>query len=125
VQYRSSLRTTRMQAVRDDVDSGTATGASWLEVCTTAFGAVLAVFPLDFPASSVSGDVLTFSGLPKTAVALASGTAAAARVKNSDGTVIINSLTVGTSATDIIISPSTTITAGQDVDWTAGTITHP
>jgi hypothetical protein len=36
----------------------------------------------------------------------------------------VTGLTVGTSGTDIIISPSTTITSGQSVDWTAGTITH-
>lgn len=96
-----------------------------MEVCTSGFGSVLAVFPLNLPCGVVSGAVLTFSGLPKTAVALASGNAAAARIKNSDGTVIINSLTVGTSAADIIISPAVAITAGQDVDWTAGTITHP
>ena len=55
VNYRASLKTTRMTAARDDIDSGT--GA-------------------------------------------------------------------GTFGTDIIISPSTSITSGQTVEWTAGSITH-
>lgn len=125
MEYIAALKTQRLQDVVDYTDAGAATGAAWMEVATAAYASILAVFPLDMPSGTVSGSVLTFAGLPKTAVALAGGTAAVARVKNSDGTVIVNDLTVGTSGTDIIISPSTTISAGQDVDWTGGTITHP
>jgi hypothetical protein len=122
VNYRTSLKTTRMTAVRDDIDSGT--GAGTLEICTAAYASVLVTFTCNDPCGTVSGDVLSFSGLTKTATAGNTGTAAIARFKNSSGTDIVTGLTVGTSGTDIIISPSTTITSGQSVDWTAGTITH-
>jgi hypothetical protein len=121
VNYRASLKTTRMQAVRDDIDSGA--GAATLEICTTAYGSVLITYTLSDPASTVTDDVLTLSGTPKTANASAGGTAAVARIKESGGTVIVNNLTVGTSASDIIIS-NTTINNGAPYSLTAGTITH-
>lgn len=121
VNYRASLKTTRMQAVRDDIDSGA--GAGTIEIATSAFASVLLIFTLSDPASSVAGDVLTLSGMPKNANAIAGGAAAVARIKNSTGDVIVNNLTVGTSGTDVIIS-NTTITSGLPYSLTAGTITH-
>ena len=121
VDYRASLKTTRMQAVRDDIDSGA--GAATLEICSASFAAVLVTFTLSDPASTVSGSVLTLAGMPKTANASAGGTAAVARIKESGGTVIVNNLTVGTSGADIIIS-STSITSGAPYNLNAGTITH-
>jgi len=122
VVYRASLKTTRMQAVRDDIDSGA--GAGTLEIGDAGFATVLVSITLDDPASTVSGDTLTIAGVPKDGTASATGTAAEARIKENGGTVIISGLTVGTSGTNIIISPSTTITSGQTVSLTAGTITH-
>lgn len=121
VNYRTTLKTTRMQAVRDDIDSGA--GAATLEVCSAAFASVLVTFTLSDPASTVSGDTLTLASMPKTANASASGTAAVARIKESGGTVIVNNLTVGTSGTDITIS-STTITSGNPYNLNSGTIVH-
>jgi hypothetical protein len=122
VNYRASLKTTRMTAARDDIDSGT--GAGTLEICTSGYALVLATFTCNDPCGTVSGDVLSFSGLTKTATAGNTGTAVIARFKNSSGTDIVTGLTVGTSGADIIISPSTSITSGQTVEWTAGSITH-
>ncbi len=122
VNYRTSLKTTRMNAVVSDIDSGTPPG--FLRIFTAAFATQLASFTLNNPSGTVSGDTLTFSGLTKTATASATGTAAVARIVNGAGTTIVDNLTVGTSGTDIIISPSTTITSGQTVEWTAGTIQH-
>ena len=121
VNYRASLKTTRMQAVRDDIDSGA--GAGTLEICTAAFATVLITFTLSDPASTVAADVLTLAGMPKTANATATGTAAVARIKESGGTTVVNNLTVGTSGTDIIIS-STSITSGNPYNLNSGTITH-
>lgn len=123
VNYVASLKNTRMLSVLAAIDGGGGTGAAYLEVGTTGFASTLVAFSMNNPSGSVSGAVLTFT-TPKTATAVNSGTAAEGRIKNSAGTIIVSGLTVGTSGTDIIISPSTTITAGQDVDWTAGTITH-
>jgi hypothetical protein len=121
VTYRSTLRTTRMQAVRDDIDSGA--GAATLEIGTSGFGSTLLTFTLSDPASTVTGDVLTLSGMPKTANASAGGVAAEARIKESGGTVIVSGLTVGTSGTNVIIS-NTTITNAAAYSLTSGTITH-
>lgn len=122
VNYRASLKTTRMTAVRDDIDSGA--GAGILEICTAGYASVLATFTCNDPCGTVSGDTLSFSGLTKSATAGNSGTAVVARFRNSSNVDIVTGLTVGTSGTDIVISPSTTITSGQTVEWTAGTITH-
>lgn len=123
VNYRTSLKTTRMNAVVTDLDSGGAAGN--LQIGTAAFGTVLATFTLNYnPCATVSGDTLTFSGLPKTATAAATGTAAVARARTSTNVDVITGLTVGTSGADIIISPSTSITINQTVEWTAGTLLH-
>ena len=121
VNYRTTLKTTRMQAVRDDIDVGA--GAATVEICTAAYASVLITFTLSDPASTVATDTLTLAGMPKTANASASGTAAVARIKESAGTVIVNNLTVGTSGTDLIIS-STTITSGSPYNLNSGTIVH-
>jgi hypothetical protein len=110
-----------MTDVETDIDSGA--GAATLEIGTTGFGSTLLTFTLSDPAGTVSGDVLTLSGMPKTANAAAGGTAAEGRIKESGGTVIVSGLTVGTSGTNIIIS-NTTITNGAAYSLTAGTITH-
>lgn len=77
VVYRASLKTTRMQAVRDDIDSGA--GAGTLEIGDAGFATVLVSITLDDPASTVSGDTLTIAGVPKDGTASATGTAAEAR----------------------------------------------
>lgn len=122
VVYQASLRTTRMQAVRDDIDSGAGPGT--LEIGTSGFGSTLAIFTLSDPASTVAGDVLTGASMPKTTTAIAGGVAADAQIKNSTGTVIVSGLTVGTVGTNVIINPSTTITNGQTCNLTELTITH-
>ena len=121
VNYRTTLKTTRMEAVRDDIDSGG--GAATIEICTAAFAAVLITFTLSDPASTVATDTLTLEGMPKAANASAGGTAAVARIKESGGAVVVNNLTVGTTGTDVIIS-NTTITNGAAYSLTAGTIVH-
>lgn len=121
VNYRASLKTTRMNAVVTDIDSGP--GAGTLEIATAGYASVLVTFTLSDPSATVSGDALTLSGMPKTANATATGTAAVARIKESGGTVVVNNLTVGTSGTDITIS-STSITSGNPYNLNSGVITH-
>jgi hypothetical protein len=121
VNYRASLKTTRMTAVVTDIDSGA--GAGVLKIYTAGFGTLLLSFTLSDPSATVSGDVLTLSGLPKNATAVAGGVAAVARIEESGGATIVNNLTVGTSGADIIVS-NTTITSGASYSLTAGTLTH-
>lgn len=119
--YLASLRTTRMQAVADAIDAGAAAGT--LEIGTAAMASVLATITLSDPCGSVSGDVLTLTFPHSDTSADNTGTAAAARIKDSNGNVVVSGLTVGTSGTNVVLD-NTSITAGQTVTINSGTITH-
>lgn len=119
--YASTLRTARMNEVVAAIDGGS--GAGYIEIGTTGMGSVLATIPLADPCGSVSGDVLTFDMPVSDTSADATGTAAAARIKDSAGNIIVSGLTVGTSGANINLD-STSITAGQTVTINSGTITH-
>ena len=123
VTYSTAVKTLRMQAVADAIDAGV--GAGTLEIGTTAMGTVLATFQLVEPCGTVSGATLTLDFDPDISdvSADATGTAAAAQIKDGGGTVVISGLTVGTSGTDIVLD-NTSITAGQTVTLTTGTLTH-
>lgn len=122
VSYRASLQATRMQAVLDDIDNHAS--PAFIEICSASFAAILATITLSDPSFSRSAAVLTMLGVPKSDTSADNtGTAAVARIKDGGGTTIVNSLSVGTSATDIILN-SVSVTAGQTVTLTAGTITH-
>jgi hypothetical protein len=123
VTYSTAVKTLRMQAVADAIDAGV--GAGTLEIGTAGMAAVLAAFQLVEPCGTVSGAVLTLDFDPDISDTSAdgTGTAAAAQIKDGSGVAVITGLTVGTSGTDIILD-STSITAGQTVTLTAGTLTH-
>lgn len=123
VTYPSSVKVSRMTAVRDAIDAGS--GAGVLQIGTTGMGTVLATITLADPSGTVAGaGVLTLSGFPKSDTAAdATGTAAAARIRDSNGTDVITGLTVGTSAADVILD-SLSITAGQTVTINSAVFTH-
>lgn len=120
--YNTTLKNTRM------TDVVTAIGTTgFLNIYTTGLGTLLATVPLANPAGTVTGGILTFSGVPLTeASANASGTAAAATVSTltgGTGTVVISGLTVSSTSGDIVLS-STNIVAGQPFTITSASITH-
>jgi hypothetical protein len=117
VTYATSLKTTRMTAVV------TAVGAAGrLIIGTSGMAATLATLPLANPMGTVSGAVLTVTTTGVSASATGTGTAAAAKI--TDGTNdLITGLTVGVSASDIIIS-NTSVNTGQTVSLTSGSLTH-
>ena len=123
VTYSNTVKQARMTAVRDQIDGGS--GAGTLEIGTAAMGTTLAVITLADPSGTVAGaGVLTLSGFPKSDTAAdASGTAAAARIRDSNGNVVISGLTVGTSGTDVILD-SVSITSGQTVTINSAVFTH-
>jgi hypothetical protein len=129
VTYATAVKTNRLDNVNDRINSKTyvagsgAGSAGTLVIGTTGMGTVLATITLQNPAAVVSGTTLTISGVPISATAGATGTAAAAELRNNAGTAVVTGLTVGTSGTDIIIN-STAITSGQTVQLTSGVITH-
>lgn len=118
--YSTAVKNARMQAVVDAIGT---TGV--LEIGTTGMASILATIPLANPAATVSAGVLTFSGVPRSDVSADNtGTAAVARIRTATGgTDIITGLTVGLSASDIILD-SLNITTGQTVTINAATITH-
>lgn len=122
VNYRASLKATRMQAVLDDIDNHASPAV--LRIYNAAFALLLAEITLGDPSFSRTAAVLTMLGVPRSDTsANNTGTAALARIQDGGGTTIVDNLSVGTAATDIILN-STSITAGQTVTVTAGTITH-
>lgn len=121
VTYATSLKTTRMTDVVNAIDAGAGPGT--LTIGTTGMATTLCVLTFSDPCGTVSGDTLTFSGMPKSNTASASGTAAEAVIKDSSGNTIISGLTVSTSGANINLS-ATSITIGQTVQITSGTIVH-
>jgi hypothetical protein len=121
VTYINALKDTRMNAVITAIDAGASFGT--LEICTAAYAAVLAIITLSKPSFTEATQAITMAGVPKSGTASGTGTAAAARFKDSNANVVINNLTVGTSGSDINLN-STSITNGQTVTITSGVITH-
>lgn len=122
VSYNTATRNARMTVVRDQIDAGAGPGV--LQIGTAGMAVVLAEVTLADPCATIANGVLTFSGFPRSDTAAnASGTAAAARIRDSAGTDVITGLTVGTSGADINLD-TTTITAGQQVQITSAVITH-
>lgn len=122
VTYSTAAKSARMTAVVNEIDAGA--GAGKLKIRDSG-NVVLATITLADPCGTVSNGVLTFDFDPDVSdtSADATGTAANAIITDSNDVTIISGLTVGTSGTDIILD-STSITAGQTVTLTTGTITH-
>lgn len=92
---------------------------------TAETGTLLVTFTCADPAwAPATGGVKTLDADPDlTATAVATGTAGWARCKDSTGVDVMDG-SVGTSGTDFIIN-STSITVGQTVNLTSGTVTDP
>ena len=125
ITYAAATKTARMNAVV------TAIGASGKLKLFAADGTtLLATFTLAATAGTVSGSVLTFSdqngattGILNT-TASAAGTAAKASITTSaDVDVLTNTLTVGTTGTDLILD-NNVLTLGQAITILTGTLTH-
>lgn len=123
VTYSTATKTARMNAVIAQIDAGAGPGT--IEIGTTGMASILATLTLADPCGTAASGVLTFDFDPDIEDSSAdnTGAAAEARIKDSDGTVVISGLTVGTSGADINLD-SVSITAGQTVTLTTGTITH-
>jgi hypothetical protein len=121
VNYATSVITNRLQQVVNGMDGGGASGSMHF---LDSGGNILATVTLDFPSGTVVGNTLTFNGLSLVDLSVAvSGDAVAARIEDSTGSPIISGLTVGTANTDIVLSPSNTLVAGQVLALQAATIT--
>jgi hypothetical protein len=104
------------------VDAAGAAGS--LQIGTSSLSGVtgvLATITLQDPSFTFATRTATLAGTPLSGTASATGTAALAQICDSNNVPIITGLTVGTSGTDIIIG-STSITSGETVTVTSGTI---
>lgn len=120
VTYSDACKEDRLQAVIALIDAGTAGKLKIRDSSNT----VLVTFTLADPSGTATSGVLTFDVDPDiAATASATGAAANAIITDSADTTVVSGLTVGTSGTDVIID-NTSITSGQTVTLTSGTITH-
>jgi hypothetical protein len=122
VVYDNTTKDARFQATIDSIDSGA--GAGYIEIGTTGMASVLATITLADPCATKLNGVLTFSGFPRSdTTADATGTAAEARIRDSNAVTRISGLTVGTSGANINLS-SLLVTAGDTVTLNSAVITH-
>lgn len=116
VNYTNAAKADRMNATRTHFVNGS------LEIRTSA-NDVLVTFALTGTAGSVSNAVWTLAFANGTVSAGDDGVAHNAVIKTSGGTANLTGLTVGTSASDIILD-NTNIASGQNVTITSAAITH-
>jgi hypothetical protein len=121
VTYASGLKSTRMAAVITAID--VAAPVAYIEIGTAGMAATLVTIALSDPSFTESAGVITMAGAPKSGTATGTGTAAAARIRTGAAADVVTGLTVGTSGSDINLN-STSITTGQTITLTSGTITH-
>lgn len=124
INYSTAVKNSRLTEVMNAIDAGAGDGV--LVIGTSSLSGatgVLATIPLAKPSATIAGGVLTLAGVPVSATAVATGTAAKAELRDSTGTVIASGLTVGVTGADVLVG-STSISSGQIVQVTSGTITH-
>jgi hypothetical protein len=105
--YSTAHKTARMTTTRDRLNGGAL-------LLLNAGGSTLCSITLNSPSGTVSADILTFSGFPKTAAASSLGDVASAKLVNSTAGDEKTGLTVGVPASAAPAwSPSTAYTVGQ------------
>ena len=129
IRFAVASRNAGLSAQLGNLDGGTVkvySGAQVANADATEAGTLLATFTLPASAYSVSGGVATFDFDPApTTTAAATGTAGWARVERSDGTNVFDGTVTGTGGGGDFIINSTSLTSGQTVNLTAGSITDP
>lgn len=121
INYATGVKLSRLEAVRTALNAGAAGGK--LRIYTASYATLLVEFTLLEADQNAADNVLDLVGSPINATAAATGTAAIARLTDSDNTLVADGLTVGTSGTDVIVD-STSITSGQTVTLNDAAITH-
>lgn len=120
-----SFLTVTKNARADAITAQLATGAT-LKVYTSAYGTLLATWTWTgnvFAAAS-AGAMAMIAPATNPVTPVANGVAAIARLAKADGTTfIVSDLTVGTSATDVIVS-NTTFATTAPVTLSSATVTE-
>lgn len=121
INYTTTIKNARMTTVLNAIDAGS--GAGKINIYNAGYTNILVSITLADPAGVVAAGALTLSGMPKSGTGIYAGNAAVAKIVDSDNTVVADGLTVGTTGTDIVID-NVNIAVGQNVNITAGSITH-
>lgn len=122
VVYSTAAKNARLDGVINTIDAGS--GAGVLQIGTSNMGTVLVSITLADPCGTAASGVLTFSSFPRSGIASATGTAAAARIRDSNANDVVTGLTVGVSGSgaDIILD-TTSIDQNETVTLNSATIT--
>lgn len=125
VVYSATVKSNRMQKVIDNLDASASPDlfASIQIRASASPDQILVTIPLQRPSFVESGGVITLQGVPKSATASGTGTASLGRLLDGAGNIIVDNLSVGAGSGEINLN-STSITSGQTVSITSGTITH-
>lgn len=123
IQFSVAVRNARLDAIETAIGTSPKlriySGSPPATCATARSGTLLAeiTLPSDW-AANASGGTKSYSGLPLSVAASATGTAGYYSVMDSAGTTCHEQGTVGTSGTDMIID-NTSITSGQNVQITS------
>jgi hypothetical protein len=118
ISHSAAIRGTLAQTILTAIDQGSTYGK--IKIYTSG-DSLLATIILPDPSMSRSGAVLTLLGVPLSATASGTGTAAKFSITDSDDNVIYQG-SIGTSGADLTID-NTSINSGQTVRVTAHTYT--
>ena len=118
----TASRNAMCNALVDKVDDGA--GDGYLEIGTTGMGTTLVSQNFSDPAFGDAATGVATANAIDDGTATATGTAAEARIRDSDANDIITGLTVGTGSEDIVLN-TTSITNGDKVEITSMTVTMP
>ena len=127
----NARRNSALSTVTSAIDAGTGAGTIQIRTGTSpgpntaATGTLLATVTLGDPAfGSVASQSATLND-PAAVTAVASGTAGYCRVLDSDATVVMDGTVTATGGGGDLTLASTSISSGQSVDITGGTLTQP
>lgn len=133
MRIKESIRNSMLSVISAAADAGSGpstieirTGAQPANADAAATGTLLVTFTCEDPAyASPAAGVMDLDAAPDlTATAAASGTAGWGRVKDSAGNTVWDGAVAATGTPEFLIT-STTITSGQTVTVTVGSITQP
>lgn len=121
VTYPDGVKEVRLRAVRDKIDAGAGPGKLLLQ---TGANATIVTLTLADPSGTAVNNVFTLDFDPDiSGTATSTAVLALACIVDSTDATAVSGLTVGTSASDVIVQ-NTSVNTGQVVTIQTGTITH-
>ena len=124
VNYNQATINGRLNVVVTNIDAGPSFGVMRILGGPNLPLQTVGLINLKKPSGTVSGGVLTFSGLPLAAPLTLIGTnITAADIEDSTGLIVASGLTVGNSTASDIVMNTTLVSSGQTITLISATIT--